>query len=46
MPPYFYNASGDKKNVQLFSLEQSLKFILYSDVAESAKGKMKRIPRF
>ena len=46
MPPYFYNASGDKKNVQLFSLEQSLKFILYSDMGESAKGKMKRIPRF
>ena len=46
MPPYFYNGSGDKKNVQLFSLEQSLKFILYSDMAESAKGTMKRIPRF
>ena len=46
MPSYFYNGSGDKKNVQLFSLEQSLKFILYSDMAESAKGTMKRIPRF
>ena len=46
MPPYLYDASGDKKNVQLFSLEQSLKFILYSDMAVTAKGQMKRAPRF
>ena len=46
MSPYFYNASGDKKNVQLFSLEQSLKFILYLDMAESAKGQDETNPAF